>query len=115
MICFFTIADTQIKMYFANDLGLVGDGHTVNYSGIVNMANQINRDRGGEIIFEKEAYRLDFRDADIFNSPASYLAQYEIIYVEPNNTGIQANRRPWCLSLGMTVIGAGLTIYSLFK
>jgi len=64
---------------------------------------------------QRQSYRLDIRDAEIFNSPAYYLAQNDIIYVEPNTTGIQANRRPWYLSLGMTVIGAGLTIYSLFR
>jgi len=69
------------------------------------------REEGGK----RHSYRLDIRDAAIMNSPAYYLAQNDIIYVEPNTTGIQANRRPWYLSLGMTVIGAGLTIYNLFN
>lgn len=68
-----------------------------------------------EVNGQRQSYRLDIRDAEIFNSPAYYLAQNDIIYVEPNTTGIQANRRPWYLSLGMTVIGAGLTIYRLFR
>src|SRR5690606_40754426 len=45
----------------------------------------------------RHSYRLDIRDADIMNSPAYYLAQNDVIYVEPNTTGIQANRRPWYL------------------
>ncbi|NGF56516.1 polysaccharide export protein [Parapedobacter sp. SGR-10] len=64
---------------------------------------------------QRRSYRLDIRDAGILNSPAYYLTQNDIIYVEPNTTGIQGNRRPWYLSLGMTVIGAGLTIYNLFN
>src|SRR5690606_29301973 len=69
------------------------------------------REEGGR----RHSYRLDIRDADIMNSPAYYLAQNDIIYVEPNTTAIQGYRRPWYLSLGMTVLGVGLTIYNLIN
>jgi polysaccharide export outer membrane protein len=61
------------------------------------------------------SYRLDIRDSEILNSPAYYLAQNDIIYIEPNTTGIQANKSTWYLSLGMTLITVGLTIFNLFK
>lgn len=69
------------------------------------------REEGGM----RQSYRLDIRDADIMNSPAYYLAQNDIIYIEPNMTGIQANRSTWYLSLGMTVLGLGLTIINLIN
>src|SRR5690606_37267784 len=64
---------------------------------------------------KRHSYRLDIRDADIMNSPAYYLAQNDIIYIEPNTTGIQGNRSTWYLSLGMTVVTVGLTIFNFFN
>lgn len=61
------------------------------------------------------SYRLDIRDSEILNSPAYYLAQNDIIYIEPNTTGIQANKSTWYISLGMTLITVGLTIFNVFK
>ncbi len=81
---------------------------------------QITAKRNDILVIREEdgkraSYRLDIRDAEIMNSPAYYLAQNDIIYVEPNTTAIQAYRRPWYLSLGMTILGVGLTIFSLFN
>ncbi|MEN5086549.1 polysaccharide biosynthesis/export family protein [Sphingobacterium faecium] len=61
------------------------------------------------------SYRLDIRDSKILNSPAYYLAQNDIIYIEPNTTGIQANKSTWYISLGMTLITVGLTIFNVFR
>jgi polysaccharide export outer membrane protein len=61
------------------------------------------------------SYRLDIRDSEILNSPAYYLAQNDIIYIEPNTTGIQANKSTWYISLGMTLITVGLTIFNVFR
>ncbi len=81
---------------------------------------QITAKRNDILVIREEdgkraSYRLDIRDANMMNSPAYYLAQNDIIYVEPNTTAIQAYRRPWYLSLGMTILGVGLTIFSLFN
>lgn len=69
------------------------------------------RENGGKRI----SYRVDIRDSEILNSPAYYLAQNDIIYIEPNTTGIQANRSTWYITLGMTLITVGLTIFNVFK
>ncbi|MGJ1509317.1 polysaccharide biosynthesis/export family protein [Sphingobacterium siyangense] len=63
----------------------------------------------------RKSYRLDIRDSEIVNSPAYFLAQNDIIYVEPNTTGIQGNKSTWYLSLGMTLITVGLTVFNLFR
>lgn len=39
---------------------------------------------------KRTTYQLDLRSADIFNSPAFYVKQNDVIYVEPN--GVKANQ-----------------------
>jgi polysaccharide export outer membrane protein len=68
-----------------------------------------------EVGGKRVSYRVDIRDSEILNSPAYYLAQNDIIYVEPNTTGIQANRSTWYFTLGMTILTVGLTIFNVFK
>ncbi|NGM63407.1 hypothetical protein G5B30_15965 [Sphingobacterium sp. SGG-5] len=107
-------AGSQVMDFSDNDRPTILDA--IAMSGDLKITAKRNdilviREEGGR----RHSYRLDIRDADIMNSPAYYLAQNDVIYVEPNTTGIQGNRRPWYLSLGMTVVGAALTIYSLFN
>ena len=63
----------------------------------------------------RSLYKLDVRDANIVNSPGYYLAQNDIIYVEPNRSGIQGNKSTWYLSVGMTVITIALAVINLVK
>lgn len=81
---------------------------------------RINAKRNDILIIREEngkrvSYRVDIRDANILNSPAYYLAQNDIIYVEPNTSAIQANRSTWYISLGMTIISVGLTIFNIIN
>ncbi|WP_140937930.1 polysaccharide biosynthesis/export family protein [Sphingobacterium lumbrici] len=81
---------------------------------------RINAKRDDILVIREESgkrvsYRVDLRDADIFNSPAYYLAQNDIIYIEPNSSAIQANRSTWYITLGMTIITVGLTILNVFN
>ena len=71
----FTIAGDKITicgaLALARDLTIYGRRDRV----------QVIRENGDE----RNIYMLDLRDSDIFNSPAYYLQQNDMIYVEPNS------------------------------
>lgn len=123
------IVDVRIESFQVTMLGHIG-GSVLDFSGndrptvldAIAMSGDLSMTakRYDILVIREEAgrrhsYRLDIRDADIMNSPAYYLAQNDIIYVEPNTTAIQAYRRPWYLSLGMSLLGIGLTLFNLIN
>lgn len=62
----------------------------------------------------RSMYVLDLTSTDIFNSPAFYVQQNDMIYVEPNKSkGIKASPFFSFLSAGTTIIGAIMTAISL--
>lgn len=71
----FTIAGDKITIFgalaLARDLTIFGRRDRV----------QVIRESGGQ----RKIFMLDLRDSDIFNSPAYYLQQNDMIYVEPNS------------------------------
>ena len=48
----------------------------------------VRRERDGRVIF----YRIDLRTEDLLTSPAYYLQQNDVVYVEPNNTATARSR-----------------------
>lgn len=122
------IVDVQLENFRVTVLGATG-AQVINYaehdrptvleaiaaSGDLNiMAKRSDILLIREVDGRRQSYRLDIRDANLLNSPAYYLAQNDIIYIEPNSTGIQGYRRAWYLTVGMTFVTAGLTLYTLF-
>lgn len=74
----YTIPNERITVLEA--LGLSGD---LNITGIRNI--QVFREENGE----KKTYSLDLKSNNIFTSPAYYLQQNDVVYVQPNKASSQ--------------------------
>ncbi|WP_299006486.1 polysaccharide biosynthesis/export family protein [uncultured Tenacibaculum sp.] len=74
----FTIPNERISVLEA--VGLAGD---LNMSGIRTI--EVKREENNEI----KSYKLDLRSNKVFNSPAYYLQQNDVVYVEPNRSSSQ--------------------------
>ncbi|CAM1366622.1 Sugar transporter [Tenacibaculum sediminilitoris] len=74
----FTIPNERISVLEA--VGLAGD---LNMSGIRTI--EVKREENNQI----KSYRLDLRSNKVFNSPAYYLQQNDVVYVEPNKATSQ--------------------------
>lgn len=66
---------------------------------------------------QKNFYRLNLADTDIFASPCYYLQQNDVVYVEPNRIKIDNSRyntnNAYKLSLTSTIVSAASVIASL--
>lgn len=63
---------------------------------------------------ERTMYELDMTKADIFNSPAFYVQQNDLIYVEPNKSkSIKSSAFYTFLSAGASIVGLIASITSL--
>ncbi len=59
----------------------------------------------------KEFFEIDLTSKDIFNSPAYYLRQNDVIYVEPNISQIRtAGSNPNLLALILSLAGFGISV-----
>ena len=71
----YTITGDKVNLFqalsLAGDLTIYGERPTV----------KVTREKGSE----RTVYVLDLRDSEVFNSPAYYLQQNDIIYVVPNS------------------------------
>ena len=75
----FTIKNDRLSLLEA--IGLCGDLQlTANRKNIL-----VIRDTNGK----RETFRVDITDPEVFNSPAFYLKQNDIVYVEPINSKIR--------------------------
>jgi len=74
----FTIPNERISVLEA--VGLAGD---LNMSGIRTI--EVKREENNQI----KSYKLDLRSNEVFNSPAYYLQQNDVVYVEPNKSSSQ--------------------------
>ncbi|RLJ97708.1 polysaccharide biosynthesis/export family protein [Tenacibaculum discolor] len=74
----FTIPNERISILEA--VGLAGD---LNMSGIRTV--KVKREENNQI----KSYTLDLRSNNLFNSPAYYLQQNDVVYVEPNKATSQ--------------------------
>ncbi len=63
---------------------------------------------------ERQMYTLDLTDVNIFNSPAFYVEQNDMIYVEPNNSlGVKSSAFYTFLSAGASILGLASSIVAL--
>ena len=46
---------------------------------------------------QKQTYNVDLTSKEILNSPVYYLAQNDVVYVEPNNAKISSSKFTLCL------------------
>jgi polysaccharide export outer membrane protein len=59
-------------------------------------------------------YTVDLTDVDVFKSPAFYVQQNDMIYVEPNKSlGIQSSAFYTFLGAGASILGLASSIVAL--
>lgn len=63
---------------------------------------------------ERQMYTLDLTDVNIFNSPAFYVQQNDMIYIEPNKSlGVKSSAFYTFLTAGATILGLASSIVAL--
>lgn len=99
----FTITNDRITILEA--LGLAGD---LTINGVRNNVMVIREQNG-----KKEEYRVDLTKRDALNSPVYYLAQNDVIYVEPNGARIQSSKYTQNTSIFVSIAGVIITVISV--
>lgn len=61
----------------------------------------------------KKEYRIDLTSRDALNSPVYYLAQNDVIYVEPNGARIQSSKYTQNTSIFVSVASVVITVISV--
>lgn len=86
-------------------IGLAGDLNIQGQRENITLIRKVNN--------KKVAYKIDLTSKEIFNSPVYYLAQNDVIYVEPNSSRKRAsldNNWQKILTAASSVVGIILTI-----
>lgn len=99
----FTIENDRLTLLEA--LGMAGD--LTIYGERKNVL--VIREQDGK----KEEFRLDLTERDALNSPAYYLTQNDVVYVEPNGARIQTSKYTQTTSVFVSVIGLIITVISV--
>jgi polysaccharide export outer membrane protein len=86
-------------------LGMAGD-LTING---VRQNVMVVREQNGE----KKEYRVDLTKRDALNSPVYYLAQNDVIYVEPNGAKIQSSKYTQNTSIFVSIASLIITIVAV--
>lgn len=67
-----------------------------------------------EVNGQRQMYTLDLTDVNIFNNPAFYVEQNDMIYVEPNKSlGVKSSAFYTFLSAGASILGLASSIVAL--
>ncbi|WP_149524371.1 polysaccharide biosynthesis/export family protein [Sphingobacterium hotanense] len=99
----FQITNDRITVLEA--LGLAGD---LTINGVRNNILVIR-----ELDGEKSEYRLDLTRRESLNSPAYYLMQNDVIYVEPNGARIQSSKYTQNTSIFVSIASVVITVISV--
>lgn len=99
----YTIENDRLTILEA--LGLAGD--LTLYGERKNVL--ILREENGR----KEEFRIDLTKRESMNSPAFYLTQNDVIYVEPNGARIQTSKYTQTTSVFVSVMGLIITVISV--
>lgn len=83
----------------AGDLTLYGERHNV----------LVIREQDGR----KEEFRLDLTKRETMNSPAYYLTQNDVVYVEPNGARVQSSKYSQNTSIFISVASVIITVISV--
>lgn len=86
-------------------LGLAGD---LTINGVRKNVMVIREQNG-----KKEEFRIDLTQRDVLNSPAYYLTQNDVIYVEPNGARIQSSKYTQNTSIFVSVASVIITVISV--
>lgn len=99
----YTIDNDRITLLEA--LGLAGD---LTINGVRNNILVVREQNG-----EKEEFRVDITQRDALNSPAFYLAQNDVIYVEPNKAKLHSSKYTANYSVFISVASLLITVVSV--
>lgn len=99
----YTINNDRITILEA--LGLAGD---LTINGVRNNVMVIREQNG-----KKEEYRVDLTKRNALNSPVYYLAQNDVVYVEPNGARIQSSKYTQNTSIFVSIASLIITIVAV--
>ncbi|MEY4992441.1 MAG: hypothetical protein RI948_1323 [Bacteroidota bacterium] len=96
------------RMTIIEAIGKAGD---LQITGLRNNVLLVREENG-----QRQEYRLDLTKHDFYQSPAYYIRQNDIIYVEPNFTAnFQGTNFQTFTSLGTTAISIFLSLYTIIS
>lgn len=104
----FIIDDERISIL--ESIGLAGD---LGIQGKRTNVTVLRMENGQQIV-----HKLDLTSKELFNSPAYYLAQNDVVYVEPNKHRAKASKNnewPRILTAGTSVIGIIISIIAITR
>ena len=101
----FTIPSERVSILDA--LGMAGD---LTINGVRNNIMVIREQNG-----QKQTYNVDLTSKEILNSPVYYLAQNDVIYVEPNSAKISSSKFTPNYSLWISVAGVIISVIAVIS
>lgn len=101
----FTIPSERVSILDA--LGMAGD---LTINGVRNNIMVIREQNG-----QKQTFNVDLTSKEILNSPVYYLAQNDVVYVEPNNAKISASKFTPNYSLWISVAGVIISVIAVIS
>ena len=101
----FTIPNERVSILDA--LGMAGD---LTINGVRNNIMVIREQNG-----QKQTYNVDLTSKEILNSPVYYLAQNDVIYVEPNSAKISSSKFTPNYSLWISVAGVIISVIAVIS
>ncbi len=101
----FTIPSERVSILDA--LGMAGD---LTINGVRSNVMVIREQNG-----QKQTYNVDLTSKEILNSPVYYLAQNDVIYVEPNNAKISSSKFTPNYSLWISVAGVIISVIAVIS
>jgi len=99
----FNIPNERVSILDA--LGMAGD---LTINGVRSNVMVIREQNG-----QKQTYNVDLTSKEMLNSPVYYLAQNDVVYVEPNNAKISASKFTPNYSLWISVAGVIISVISV--
>jgi polysaccharide biosynthesis/export protein len=93
------------KVSIIDAIGLAGD---LKINGVRNNIMVIRNIEG-----QVESHRVDLTSSNVFNSPVYYLAQNDVVYVEPNKSAIQNASSTRTITIAASIIGLVLSITTI--
>ena len=96
---------TSEKVSIIDAIGIAGD---LKINGVRNNIMVIRNVEG-----QVESHRVDLTSSNIFNSPVYYLAQNDVVYVEPNKSAIQNASSTRTITIAASIIGLVLSITTI--
>ncbi|WP_038336274.1 polysaccharide biosynthesis/export family protein [Empedobacter falsenii] len=101
----FSIPNERVSILDA--LGMAGD---LTINGVRKNIMVIREQNG-----QKQTYNVDLTSKEILNSPVYYLAQNDVIYVEPNNAKISSSKFTPNYSLWISVAGVIISVIAVIS